>query len=125
MHVLITGAAGMIGRKLVDRLVADGNLGGRPIAALTLLDIVAPPRPAFAGAVTATEANLADPGAIDSAIAARPDVIFHLAAVVPGQAKADFEKGYSVNPDAPGGLFEAIRHIGEAYRPRVVFASSI
>ncbi len=125
MHVLITGAAGMIGRKLVDRLVADGSLGGRPIAALTLLDIVAPSRPVFAGAVSAMQANLADPGAVGGAVAALPDVIFHLAAVVSGEAEADFEKGYSVNLDGTRGLFEAIRRLGEAYCPRVVFASSI
>ena len=45
MHILITGAAGMIGRKLTERLVVDGALNGKPIDKLTLMDIVAPPRP--------------------------------------------------------------------------------
>jgi len=52
-------------------------------------------------------------------------VIFHLAAIVSGEAEADFEKGYRVNLDGTHWLFEAIRKIGGGYRPRVVFASSI
>ncbi|MFN4058246.1 MAG: NAD-dependent epimerase/dehydratase family protein [Roseinatronobacter sp.] len=45
MHILITGAAGMIGRKLTARLVADGTLTCCAITALTLADMVAPPAP--------------------------------------------------------------------------------
>jgi nucleoside-diphosphate-sugar epimerase len=126
MHILITGAAGMIGRKLVDRLAAEQGFGGRAIAALTLLDIVAPPPPSgFAGAVRSMEADLATPGAAESAVAARPDVIFHLAAVVSGEAEADFDKGYRVNLDCTRALFDAIRRVGAPYRPRVAFTSSI
>ena len=50
MHILITGAAGMIGRKLTARLVKDGNLNGKSIDHLTLVDVVAPEKPAgFSG----------------------------------------------------------------------------
>ncbi len=126
MHILITGAAGMIGRKLADRLAAAQTLGGRAIAALTLLDIVAPVPPAgFAGPVRPIGADLAAPGAAESAVSARPDIVFHLAAVVSGEAEADFAKGYRVNLDGTRALFEAIRRIGAPYRPRVVFTSSI
>ena len=45
MHILVTGAAGMIGRKLTARLVKDGALNNRPIDRLTLTDIVAPEKP--------------------------------------------------------------------------------
>ena len=45
MHILVTGAAGMIGRKLTARLAADKVLDGKPIDRLTLLDVSAPPRP--------------------------------------------------------------------------------
>ena len=45
MKILVTGAGGMIGRKLVERLVADRNLGGEPIASLTLVDVVDSPIP--------------------------------------------------------------------------------
>jgi nucleoside-diphosphate-sugar epimerase len=56
-------------------------------------------------------------------IADRPDVIFHLAAVVSGEAEQDFEKGYRINLDGGRALLEAIRAAG--YQPRLVFASSI
>jgi len=121
MHILVTGAAGMIGRKLVDRLAGD-----RTISALTLLDIVAPAPPAgFAGTVTPMAADLSAPGTAARAVAARPEVIFHLAAVVSGEAEADFDKGYRVNLDGTRALFEAIRNAGRGYRPRLVFTSSI
>ena len=47
MHILITGAAGMIGRKLIERLIVDRALNGQPIEKLTLMDIVAASRPAI------------------------------------------------------------------------------
>jgi nucleoside-diphosphate-sugar epimerase len=55
----------------------------------------------------------------------RPDVVFHLAAVVSGEAEADFELGYRVNLDGTRQLLDAARTSGAGYRPRVVFASSI
>jgi nucleoside-diphosphate-sugar epimerase len=126
MHVLITGAAGMIGRKLADRLAADGVLGGRQISALSLVDIVAPSRPiGFAGTVALIAADLGAPDAATGLVRARPEVIFHLAAVVSGEAEANFEKGYRVNLDGTRALFDAIRRHGPPYRPRVVFTSSI
>jgi nucleoside-diphosphate-sugar epimerase len=126
MHILITGAAGMIGRKLVHRLAADGALGARGITALTLLDALPPGSPdGFGGTVTSVAADLATPGVAETAVAGRPDVVFHLAGVVSGEAEADFEKGYRVNLDGTRALFEAIRRHGAPYRPRVVFTSSI
>ena len=78
MHALILGAAGMIGRRLVDALVADGTVGGAPLTALTLLDVVPPTAPAgFSGPVKAEAADLTAPGAAEAAIAERPGVIFH------------------------------------------------
>ena len=61
-------------------------------------------------------------------IAERPDVVFHLAAIVSGEAEADFDKGYRINLDGTRLLFEAIRQEGirqGPYCPRLVFASSI
>ncbi|HEY4835154.1 MAG TPA: NAD-dependent epimerase/dehydratase family protein, partial [Bradyrhizobium sp.] len=49
MHILVLGAAGMVGRKLVERLLRDGHLGKRDIARMTLQDVVAPAQPAKAG----------------------------------------------------------------------------
>src|SRR5712692_6334615 len=126
MHILITGAAGMIGRKLTARLVRDGALNGRAIERMTLTDIVAPELPAGATFAIMTEASdLATAGAAARAIAGRPDVIFHLAAIVSGEAEADFEKGYRVNFGGTRELLEAIRPAGDGYRPKLVFASSI
>ena len=124
--VLVIGAAGMVGAKLVRRLVTDGTVGGKSISHLTLADWVAPVAPADAPFPVATEAiDLAAPGAAEKLVAGRPDVIFHLAAIVSGEAEADFEKGYRINLDGTRLLFEAIRKAGEGYRPRVVFTSSI
>ena len=65
------------------------------------------------------------PGAAETLLAERPDVIFHLAAIVSGEAEADFDKGYRINLDGTRLLFDAIRAIGGGYKPRVVFTSSI
>lgn len=124
MHILITGAAGMIGRKLTARLVGDGKLNDKPIDYLTLIDVVAPEKPAgFSGKAEVSTSDLSAPGAATRAIAARPDMIFHLAGVVSGEAETDFEKGYRVNLDGTRALLEAIRAAN--YRPKVIFTSSI
>jgi nucleoside-diphosphate-sugar epimerase len=126
MHILITGAAGMIGRKLTQRLIIDRALGHQPIEKLTLIDIVAPERPAgFSDHVKARAADLAAAGVAEKAIAERPDVIFHLAGVVSGEAETDFEKGYRVNLDGTRALLEAVRLAGGGYKPKFVFTSSI
>ena len=126
MHVLITGAAGMIGRKLTERLVVDRALGGVPIDKLTLIDIVAPARPAgFSDHIKTRAADLNEPGVAAKAVSERPDVIFHLAGVVSGEAELDFDKGYRVNLDGSRALLEAIRAAGDGYKPRVVFTSSM
>src|SRR5580658_5943352 len=126
MHILITGAAGMIGRKLTARLVDAGALNDRPIETLTLIDVSAPQKPEkFTGRVDTAAADIADPAAARAAVAGRPDVIFHLAAVVSGEAELDFEKGVHVNLDGSRALIEAIRVMGDGYRPRLVFTSSI
>jgi nucleoside-diphosphate-sugar epimerase len=126
MHILITGAAGMIGRKLTARLVRDGALNGRAIDRMTLTDVVEPQQPAGVTFVVATAASdLATAGAAARTIADRPDAIFHLAAIVSGEAEADFDKGYRVNFGGLRELLEAIRLAGDGYRPKLVFASSI
>ncbi|TXI00523.1 MAG: SDR family oxidoreductase [Rhizobium sp.] len=128
MHVLILGAAGMVGRKLVSRIAAEPKALGQTIDRLTLVDAVQPPVPeALASVSKALTIDLAAPGVAGKLIEGRPDMIFHLAAVVSGEAEADFDKGYTVNLDGTRALFEAIRRQGlnSAYTPRVIFASSI
>jgi nucleoside-diphosphate-sugar epimerase len=123
MHVLITGAAGMIGRKLTERLVRDGALNGTAIERLTLADVVAPEQPAPSANADVAVCDLAASGSAARLIAAKPDVAFHLAGVVSGEAELDFEKGYRVNLDGTRALLEAIR--AARHRPKVVFTSSI
>jgi len=125
MHVLITGAAGMLGRKLAERLARDGALGGTPITALELVDVVPPEVPAGGGFPVGWQAvDVAAPGTAAALVEARPDVVFHLAAMVSGGAEADLAGGYRVNLDGTRALLEAIR-VMDGYVPRVVFASSI
>jgi UDP-glucose 4-epimerase len=128
MHVMILGAAGMIGRKLVERIVREPLVFGRPVARLTLVDAVPPPVPETLRPIpTAMTVDLAAAHTADRLIESRPDLIFHLAAIVSGEAEADFDKGYAVNLDGTRALFDAIRQAGltSAYVPRLVFASSI
>ena len=125
MHILITGAAGMVGRKLTEQLVADGGLNGQAIDKFTLVDVVAPKSPAgFTGTVDAYALDVSREDAGRKLVDDRPDVIFHLAAVVSGEAEMDFEKGYRINLVGMHYLLEAIRTKG-AYHPKMVFTSSI
>lgn len=124
MHVMIIGAAGMIGRKLAERLARDGSLGTGAITRMTLVDVVPPAVPAGAPGAESRTADLSVQGTAEALVDLRPDVIFHLAAIVSGEAEADFEKGYRINLDGTRWLFEAIR-LAEGYAPRVVSASSI
>jgi D-erythronate 2-dehydrogenase len=120
----------MLGRKLASRLVQDGALGASAISQMSLLDAAPSVSPSVSpsGATFAVDTRVADisePGVAEDAVAARPDVIFHLAAVVSGEAEADLDKGYRVNLDGTRRLLDAIRTVGDGYRPRVVFSSSI
>jgi nucleoside-diphosphate-sugar epimerase len=115
-RILVVGAAGMIGRKLTQRLEKDGA------GELILHDVVP-----FEGASAVSD--LSAPGEAEKLVASRPDLIFHLAAIVSGEAEADFEKGYRINLDGTRHLFEAIRKesgkAGGGYKPKIVFTSSI
>src|SRR5690348_14397075 len=112
MHVLVIGAAGMVGRKLIERLAKDGRLGSREIERLTAADVVAPEVVAACKdcvfPMRAVVADISAPGEAEKLVAERPDVIFHLAAIVSGEAEADFDKGYRINLDGTRYLFEAI-----------------
>jgi D-erythronate 2-dehydrogenase len=125
MKILIIGAAGMLGRKLVERLA----VGRQEINTAQLMRydaVLCPPPPIAAGFPIETfMGDLSQLGEAEKLVAHKPDLIFHLAAVVSGEAEADFEKGYRINLDGTRNLFEAIRKQGGAYCPRVVFTSSI
>jgi nucleoside-diphosphate-sugar epimerase len=125
MHVLIIGAAGMIGRKLTERLAGEGHLNGVAISKVTLTDVVAPKPGALPFAVATRTDDLSVPGTAEALIAERPDLIYHLAAIVSGEAEADFDKGYRINLDGTRYLLEAIRKTGDGYKPKLIFTSSV
>ena len=127
MKVLVIGAAGMVGRKLTSALLKAGQVGGQGITDLVLADIIAAERPVTDIPVTSHAVDISAPDTAATLIALRPDLIFHLAAIVSGEAEADFEKGYRINLDGTQHLLEAIRLAGlkTPYRPRLVFTSSI
>lgn len=137
MNVLIIGAAGMIGRKLSHQLNAQKICAGKAIDHLALVDVVqpqsldgaAPDGVALDGApsITTTAADLTAPDVAKQLIAARPDVIYHLAAIVSGEAERDMDKGYKINLDGTRALLEAIRseHEKDGYCPTFIFTSSI
>jgi nucleoside-diphosphate-sugar epimerase len=128
MKVLIIGGAGMIGRKLAERLAKDGRLGGSPISAMMLYDVVAPDKPKSAAfPVETMTGDLPAPGETDKLVAGKPDVIFHLAAIVSGEAEQDFDKGYRINLAGTMNLLDSVRRAydGATKKPRIVFTSSI
>ena len=122
-NILILGGGGMIGQKLAQRLI-DNDLF--PDMQLTLFDIAFPPDSVPAKTVTG---DVSDPVNAKTLAVSRPDVIFHLAAVVSGQAEAEFALGWDVNMMAMWHLLNALKAehdaSGGAYRPRMVFTSSI
>jgi nucleoside-diphosphate-sugar epimerase len=126
VRILVVGGAGMVGGKLARRLALEGALGGKRIARLSVVDVEAPEQPLDPPFdVEVAIADVAEPGAARVLAASRPDVIFHLAAVLSGEAEADLEKGYRVNLDGMRLLLDAIREQGSGYCPRLVYTSSI
>ncbi|ALM53618.1 D-erythronate dehydrogenase [Halomonas huangheensis] len=126
MHVLITGAAGFLGQRLAAQLVARQQLNGQPIQRLTLVDQVAPALPdATTDIQFVTEArDITAEHAWDTLLDERPDVIYHLAAVVSSAAEADLELGMAVNFDATRALLDGCRKRGLS-STRLVMASSV
>ena len=120
MHVLITGAAGMVGRKLAERLAREGSCAGRAISKLTLSDVVPASLPAeLANRATIRVEDSGDAAVAKALAALRPDLIFHLAAIISGEAERDFDKGYRVNLDGMRNLLtdpDEARRLGEGGR---------
>ncbi|MEO0830701.1 MAG: D-erythronate dehydrogenase [Pseudomonadota bacterium] len=123
MKVLIIGGGGMVGQKLAHRLAAEGLGGNTPD--VTLYDIGYPE--GGAPASQRLTGNFAEPGEAQRLADLRADVIFHLAAIVSGEAEINFDLGWQVNLHATMGLLESLRaaHAADGYKPRLIFASSI
>lgn len=127
MQVLITGGAGFLGQRLARRLLARGTLRdatgeAQPIERLVLLDVVE--AEGFDDArVVPLAGDFCDPDCLATALHEDTGAVFHLAAVVSGQAEAEFDLGMRVNLDGSWQLLERCRMLG--HRPRVVFTSSV
>lgn len=127
MEVLITGGAGFLGSKLARQLLSRGTLvgtSGQPekITRITLLDQVQAqgfddPR------IAIITGDAADSAVIAKALTSSVQSVFHLAAVVSGEAESDFDLGMRINLDATRILLEQARKNGN--RPRLVFTSSV
>lgn len=125
MHVLITGAAGFLGQRLTQALVERGELNGQPLTRLTLIDQVEAVAPAGTSFESVSRAvDIAAPGALDASLDERPDVIFHLAAVVSSAAEADLDLGMTVNFEATRALLEGCRARALS-ATRLIMASSV
>lgn len=127
MRIVITGGAGFLGTRLARKLLERGTLTdatghSREIASLVLLD-VAPAAKISDRRVTSIAGDLADPAIVAAALTPDTDSVFHLAAVVSGQAEADFDIGMRVNLDATRLLLERCRTL--AAPPKFVFTSSL
>ncbi len=126
MRVVITGGAGFLGSRLARAILERGRLAdaqgeSRTIAQIVLVDVA--PASVVDARVTSVTGDLADPALIERVITADTDSVFHLAAVVSGQAEAEFDIGMRVNLDATRALLERCRKLSRP--PKVVFTSSL
>ncbi len=127
MRIVITGGAGFLGVRLARAILSRNTLtdargAARPVREIVLLDVVPPPDLGDSR-VRGVTGDLADPAVIERAVTADTDTVFHLAAVVSGQAEADFDIGMRVNLDATRLLLERCRRL--AAPPKFVFSSSL
>jgi len=123
MRVLITGGGGFLGQKLARALGQNCRLRGQTIRELVLADLVAPPPLDLPFACRNLACDLRDAASVGAVMAQPFDVVFHLAAIVSGQAEADFDLGLAVNLFGTLNVLQAARASGNC--PVVVYASSI
>ena len=98
--VLVTGAYGLVGRPVVERLVADGFK-----VTATAHHAV---KPALPAAVDVRSVDLTKPDQVNALVAeVSPSAIVHLAAVIPPMCYANRALARAVNVDATATLVRA------------------
>jgi len=123
MRIVITGGCGFLGRRVAIRLLERGCALG-PVNELVLFDNAAPALPLPEDKrLRLVTGDIADPATARRLIAPGTDAVFHLAAIVSGEAEANTDLGYRVNLDGTRAVLDACRALGT--RPRLVFASSL
>src|SRR5438067_5919985 len=103
MHVVITGGAGFLGQRLARKILEQGVLTdsahrAAAVDRLTLVD-VAPANDFGDARVKSIVGDIADTALVREVIGADVGSVFHLAAIVSGQAEADFDLGMRINLD--------------------------
>lgn len=119
MKVLVTGAGGFVGSVLAAHLLREGQVAGRRVASLALLDRQPAPIPG----AQCWEGDLGEAATLERIAAFAPNAVFHLAAVPGGAAEADYALGRRVNLDATLALFETLAALRQ--RSVMVYASTI
>src|SRR5688572_14925915 len=120
MTVLVTGAAGFLGRRVIEALLAGGD-GAPPPSRIIAADTVACPIPD--PRIDERVGTIVDPDFIRAIVEPEVGLIFHLAAVLSGQSEAEFDTGIRVNLDGTRNLLEACRALRRP--PRFVFSSTV
>jgi nucleoside-diphosphate-sugar epimerase len=128
MRVVITRAAGFLGRRLARTLLERGTLRGRDgqsraIERLTLVDVAAGADVPNDPRVETVTGDLADPSVVRRGVGPDTSAVFHLAAVVSSMAEAEFDLGMRINVDATRLLLDVCR--AHATRPQLIFTSSV
>lgn len=123
MRVLIIGGGGFLGQKIAKELARRGTLRGAAITDMALADLAEPAAVEAPFTVTRHAADISDAAAASRLFEGRPDVVFHLAAIVSGQAEAEFDLGMNVNLFGTINVLEAARAAGNV--PVLVFSSSV
>ena len=128
MKVLVIGAAGMIGKKLIQKLLEE-NSRRNQLSELVLYDIVDAEKPSAKIPIKVFSGDISQADQTKFLAAEKPAIIYHLASIVSGEAEEKFSKGWNTNTHGTWYLLEHLREINKTtrgeYKPKIIFTSSI